>query len=242
MPDHIRRLSHQLAGDPSGLVFLHLGEVLLRDGQLDLALKVALLGLEQHPHSAAAHDLLARVHADRGELQQAHDEWDIARELAPGHVAALEGLAAALAAVETPLACHSATEADAPVLAGPRGSARALFADILGEDEHTALLVDDAGRVTAGVYITADGSDATAAIGAELAGLGGEARRVARDLELGDWRTLVCETDDATVAMAPAAGDSMVLLAASQSVPLGVVWRVLERCVARGRAWLGSAA
>jgi len=60
MADDIRALSAQLAQDPQSLVFLRLGEALRRKGQLEAALRVALNGLERHPHLADAHDLYAK--------------------------------------------------------------------------------------------------------------------------------------------------------------------------------------
>ena len=71
MADEIRRLSDDLARDPSSLVFLPLADALRRAGQLDVALRVALRGLDRHPYVADAHDVLARIHADRGDLEQA---------------------------------------------------------------------------------------------------------------------------------------------------------------------------
>jgi hypothetical protein len=50
------------------------------------------------------------------------------------------------------------------------------------------------------------------------------------------------ETDLAIVALAPAIDESMVLVAAGRSVPLGFVRRVLERCVQRATAWLEEVA
>ena len=61
MADDVRRLSDELARDPASRVFVPLGEALRRQGQLDLALKVTLRGLERHPHFADGHDLLARI-------------------------------------------------------------------------------------------------------------------------------------------------------------------------------------
>ena len=48
-------------------------------------------GLERHAHNADAHDLLARICVDRGELEQAFDEWDMVLRLAPHHVGRAEG-------------------------------------------------------------------------------------------------------------------------------------------------------
>src|SRR5436309_2251305 len=88
MADDVRRWSEELARDPTSLVFLQLGETLRRQAQLDLALKIATRGLERHSHNADAHDLLARIAVDRGELQRAFDEWDMVLGITPGHLGA----------------------------------------------------------------------------------------------------------------------------------------------------------
>src|SRR5512145_2583020 len=93
MPDEIRALSAQLAQDPHSLVFLRLGELLRRKGQLDTAHRVALAGLSRHPHHADAHDLYARILADKHDYERAFDEWDMALRVAPKHLGALKGLA-----------------------------------------------------------------------------------------------------------------------------------------------------
>lgn len=93
MADDIRALSAQLAQDPQSLVFLRLGEALRRKGQLDQALRVAVNGLERHPHLADAHDLYARVLTDKHDYERAFDEWDMAVRIAPNHTGALKGLA-----------------------------------------------------------------------------------------------------------------------------------------------------
>ena len=93
LADDIRALSAQLAQDPQSLVFLRLGEALRRKGQLDAALRVAVNGLERHPHLADAHDLYARVLTDKHDYERAFDEWDMAVRIAPNHTGALKGLA-----------------------------------------------------------------------------------------------------------------------------------------------------
>jgi tetratricopeptide (TPR) repeat protein len=280
MSDEVRRLSDELARDPSSLVFIQLGEELRRTGQLDLALRVALRGLERHPHDADAHDLLARIHVDRNELTAAFDEWDTVLELAPGHVGARKGVGyvlfkqgrlteaerylseastqnggdpsinTALHMVRRMLHFSESSESGAasangngahPVAdAGRRveEEARRLFADILGEGEQTALLLDASGLVTAGLYVTEDGRDVGQEVGASLAGIRDEAARAAEHLGLGPWASVTFETDVATVAMAPVRDDSLVLVAAARSVPLGLVRRVLQQCGRRAGAWL----
>jgi len=93
MPDEIKALSSQLAQDPDSLVFLRLAELLRQKGQLDIAHRVALTGLERHPHLPDAHDLYARILADKHDYERAFDEWDMALRIAPDHIGALKGLA-----------------------------------------------------------------------------------------------------------------------------------------------------
>src|SRR5439155_1277406 len=93
MADEIKTLSSQLAQDPDSLVFLRLGELLRLKGQFDAAHRVALTGLERHPHLADAHDLYARILADKRDYERAFDEWDMTLRIAPNHVGALKGLA-----------------------------------------------------------------------------------------------------------------------------------------------------
>ena len=257
MADDVRRWSDELARDPASLVFLQLGETLRRQGQLDLALKIAMRGLERHSHNADAHDLLARIAVDRGDLQRAFDEWDMVLRLTPSHVGALKGMAFVryqqgnAAEAEQYLRRAAEQGGDAEVTAAiarlkgagraPRpADSRALFADILGEHEQTALLLDDQGLVLAGVYLGENGSDVGAEVGAELSGVTDSARRAARHLDMGEWRAIVLETEVAVVTMGPSAGDGLLLVAASKATPLGLVRRVLDRCLERARAWLGG--
>ena len=279
MADDVRRWSDELARDPASLVFLPLGETLRRQGQLDLALKIAMRGLERHSHNTDAHDLLARIAVDRGELQRAFDEWDMVLRLTPGHLGALKGMAFVrfqqgnAREAEQYLQRASEQGGDAEVSAAlanlrgvgrgardagsgtgdagrgngarpaspiphPANDPRALFADILGEHEQTALLLDDQGLVLAGIYVGDDGHDVAAEVGAELSGVTDAARRATKHLAIGEWRAIVLETEVAAVTMAPAAGDGLVVVAASKATPLGLVRRVLDRCVERARQWL----
>ncbi len=285
MPDDISRWSEELARDPSSLVFLQLGEALRRQGQLDTAVKIALRGLERHPHIADAHDLLARVAVDRGELQRAFDEWDMALRLAPGHVGAMKGMgfvcfqlgrledaerylqqAAAHGAVEVQGALATVRRSGIHAVVHPPPVERApeetvhtsgdtisphydlhaqpafLFADLLSDDGQAAMLLDDEGLVMAGAYPTADGSDLAQEIGAELSGISDEAKRATRHLAIGDWRSIVFETEDAVIAMMPvsdgATTTGLVLLATSRATPLGLLRRLLEHCAERAISWL----
>lgn len=273
MADDVRRLSDELARDPASLVFVPLGEALRRQGQLDLAARVAVRGLERHPHLADGHDLLARIAVDRGELQRAFDEWDVVLRLIPGHPGALRGmgfvcyqqgqfveaeqyLAAAEAAnpgdegiaqaLATVRAAHKRDDVPVHQPEGQRTArlmhdSRYLFADVL-DAEQTALLLDRDGLVLGGAYMDQDGKDVAQEVGAELSGVTDAARRATRHLALGDWSSIVFETEVAVVAMAPSTDDGLLVLAASRSTPLGLVRRLLARCADRAAQWLGERA
>ena len=109
---------------------------------------------------------------------------------------------------------------------------------MLGDARQAALLLDASGLVLAGAYLVEDGRDVAQAVGAELSGVSDEARRAMRHLALGDWTSLVFETEAATVALAPAAGDALLVVAAARETPLGLVRRVLDRASQRASGWL----
>ena len=265
MSDEVRRMSDELARDPGSRVFVPLGEALRQRGQHDVALKMTLRGLERHPHLANAHDLLARISVDRGDMERAFDEWDMVLRLSPGHLGALKGmgficfhreqfadaeryLAAAVAGdagdeqVASALQHVRAAQSHASSRAGSpeyiAQDSRYLFVDVLPDEAQTALLLDPAGLVLAGAYIGADGRDVAQEVGAELSGVTDAARRATRHLALGDWTSIVFETEVAVVAMAPSVQDGLLVLATSRATPLGLVRRLLDRCNRRAQGWL----
>jgi predicted regulator of Ras-like GTPase activity (Roadblock/LC7/MglB family) len=278
MSDDISRLSDALARDPASRVFVPLGEALRKQGQLEVALKVTVRGLERHPHFADAHDLLARIAVDRGDMERAFDEWDMVLRLSPGHLGALrgmgfvcfqqgrlaeaeqylsaaveagdtdEGLALALSNVRasrqhvagTPASAGSGAADGTALPPGISRDPHFLFADVLTEAEQTAMLLDAEGFVLAGAYVAYDGRDVAQEVGAELSGVTDAARRATRHLKLGEWTSIVFETEVAVVAMAPSAGDGLLVIATSRSTPLGLVRRLLDRCSDRARRWLGG--
>jgi predicted regulator of Ras-like GTPase activity (Roadblock/LC7/MglB family) len=117
-------------------------------------------------------------------------------------------------------------------------AARILFATAIGDAEQTALLLDASGTPLAGSYLDDNGRDISGEIGAALSGVSKEVSRSMRLLGIGAWSAVVVETDAATIALAPAADDTIVLLASSSTVPLGLVRRVLTRSVALAINWL----
>ncbi len=234
MPDEISRWSEELARDPGSLVFLQLGDAVRRQGQLDVALKIAMRGLERHPHDADAHDLLARIYVDRGELQRAFDEWDMTLRMNPRHVGAMKGMgfvyfqlgrmeeaerylqqAAALgggdgvsSALETVRRSGAISAIAVSEPATDEEDPRLLFAHLLSDHGQAAILLDEEGLVMAGAYPTADGSDIAQEIGAELSGVSDEARRATRHLDIGNWRSITVETEAALIAMMPTGGSA----------------------------------
>jgi predicted regulator of Ras-like GTPase activity (Roadblock/LC7/MglB family)/lipopolysaccharide biosynthesis regulator YciM len=306
--DDIRALSEALAADPSSLAFVPLGEALRRRGDLDVALRVALRGTERHPGLADAHDLVARICVDRGDLERALAEWETVLRLAPAHPGARKGLGficfqlgrlpeaaahlegalalspedgslgAALQTVRVELAAQEqsvdratvavsreAVAADLDVAAQSRAAlaeahlrrarpttglpaslqlpdadAGALFDDLLEGQRSAAMLLDADGLVLAGRYVSADGRDLAALIGAQLSGVSDEAGRAMRHLGLGQWTQIVFETEAASVAMAPS-HDGVMLVAAARPIPLGFVRRVLARALERAAEWMGGA-
>ncbi len=93
MSDDIRTLTTRLAEEPTSLAFLELAEALRRRGQLEAAGKVARGGLNRYPGLADAHDLMARILSDQGDLAGAFDAWADALRLDPMRTGALKGIA-----------------------------------------------------------------------------------------------------------------------------------------------------
>ena len=274
MADEIRRWSDELARDPSSLVFLQLGEALRRQGQIDVALKIALRGLERHPLNVEAHDLVARIAVDRRDFTKAFDEWEAVLRLEPTHVGAMKGLgfvcfqhgrfsdaewylnqaavrgggADVTTALETvrrtsggipaSLVEAAAPEEPPPEVPQPPQDPQWLFADLLVDDGQTALLLDENGYVLAGLYLDDSKADLGEEIGAQLSGISDEVRRATRHLEIGEWRSITFETHDVVVAMAPAADESLIVVAAERTTPLGLLRRLLDRCAERAGRWL----
>jgi hypothetical protein len=118
-----------------------------------------------------------------------------------------------------------------------REAAEYAFADVLGDGDQTALLLDHRGGVRAGIYLDSRGADVSAEIGSALSGVGMEATRAMRHLELGEWKAIVCECTEANLAMAPADDGDVVLVAAAPSVPHGFVRRLLDMVSSRALAW-----
>ena len=260
--DAVRRWSEELARDPGGRAYLPLADALRQQGELDLALRVALRAVERHAGDADAHDLLARVAVDRGEWERAREEWTAALRLAPAHRPSLKGIgfvhfragrfadaesalrhvaaedaaaASALAHVRRELL--AAVAAPAAAAAGP-AEARALFAGTVAGADEAALLLDADGLVIAGAFRDAGGRDVAEEIGAQLTGVSEDATRAMRHLGLGAWTSLAIETERAVVTLAPVARGSLLLVSTSAAAPLGYVRRLVASARELADRWL----
>jgi tetratricopeptide (TPR) repeat protein len=265
MADDIRALSAQLAQDPQSLVFLRLGEALRRKGQLESATRVAMNGLERHPHLADAHDLYARILTDKHDYERAFDEWDMAVRIAPNHTGALKGLAflyfkvGDIAQAEAHLEQARKVEPDDPSIdqafemirggaktaassAAPAPSAGALdearvFAGLEGSNEGL-LLIDGAGRVLGGALRDRSGADVTDSVAAYLAGVSQEAARTAKLLGLGAWNGLSAEGQHGNVHLAHPTPEALLLVVRERGTPLGRLAILAQRATAMARRWL----
>lgn len=266
MPEDIRALSAQLAQDPQSLVFLRLAELLRQKRQLDAAVRVAISGLERHPHLADAHDLYARVLADKHDYERAFDEWDMALRIAPNHTGALKGLAflyfkvgdvdQARAHLETALKVDpgdaTITQALEMVQQGvPEGGAEApatvaevapledarVFAGLEGAEEGL-LLLDPAGRVLGGALKDRHGADVTDAVAAYLAGVSQEAARTAKLLGLGNWTGLAAEGGEGNVFLKQPSPEAMLLVVRERGVPMGRLAVIANRAAQAASRWL----
>jgi predicted regulator of Ras-like GTPase activity (Roadblock/LC7/MglB family) len=264
MSDPVRRLSEELARDPASLAFITLAEELRRRGDAETAYRIARRGLERHPFNARAHDLVARLAADRGELEVAYDCWDAAARLDPSLLAALKGqafvrfqqgrlaeaeahlreaalrggedaeLARGLERVRAAALDDAWADVTPPAGVEPQTAPSRLFADLLEERDLGAALIGANGAVLAGAIRDSAGADVAPAVGRALGDVGVEATRAMRHLALGDWRALHVEAEHAVVALAPV-DDGVAVVAAPRETPLGHVRRLLARVVLRAR-------
>jgi len=257
--DDIRTLSSELARDPDSLVFLELGEVLRSRGQLYLAAKVAVTGLDRHPRLADAHDLYARILADMGHPEQAQEEWSLTLGLDPRHCGAHKGLGflayrwgdldKALEHLEWALAADPLDSSVVEALKMVRRSAEAaaataseaglppVFAGLEGA-EHGLLLLDTRGRVLAGGMKSATGADVSNDVAAYVAGGAQEAERTSRILELGDWQWMVIEGSAGNLHISRPETEAALLVARDRSVPSGRLSILADRATRVAKAWI----
>ncbi len=267
MADEFTRLWETVTRDPGDMAFLPLGEHLRRRGELESAARVAVNGLEKHPHLAAGRDLYARILTDMGDFEAAGEEWEQALEAEPQHTGAQKGLGfvrfregnlyEALEYLENALATDPTDQTivralyavraavdeatTAPQESEPNAitSEETVFAGLEGSDEGM-LLVDQRGRILGGWLHAPGGGDISEAVAAYLAGATQEAERTARMLGLGQWEWIVSEGPGGNSYVTAPTDETLLFILRDRTVPAGRLALLAEHARAAARQWLAS--
>jgi tetratricopeptide (TPR) repeat protein len=192
--DDIRRWSNELATDPQSLAFADLAEALRQQGDLETAERLAVRGLERHPTHGPALSVLARIAEARGDLNAASAFWERARLYNPTPTTG-----AANGSVPSP---RTNGHADTPVapqtrLTGasyPTASYAAIpsfsasIATPPSRQEVVRSLVADADGLLLASPQPSDDMAVLEAMAAAVAGVGDDAARAMKHLNLGAWR------------------------------------------------------
>ena len=268
MSDDIRGLTERLADEPTSLAFLELAEALRRRGQLDAACKVARGGVGRYPGLADAHDLLARILSDMGDLAGAFDSWSTALQLDPMRAAALKGVGflyfragdvvaaldhlqraaqadpddpsipVAIARVRSTVRQQGAPRANGAPPPPSPASAPATPFEGIEGGEQGFLLVDGNGLRLSGTLKGSSGEDAGDRVAAQLAGVSREAARATRILGLGPWQSIAVESSDGHLYLAAPTAETVLLTARDHTLPLARVGMLAERASRAARGWL----
>ena len=240
--DDIRRWSNELATDPQSLAFADLAESLRQQGDLETAERLAVRGLERHPTHGPALSVLARIAEARGDLNAASAYWERARLDNPTPTSG-----AANGSDQSPRTNGSAT-ATASASARATGATypTASYAAIpsfsvsiaTGPSRHEVVrsLVADADGLLLASPQPSDDMNVLEAMAAAVAGVGDDAARAMKHLNLGTWHALVLETAGDTLALAPAPAGSLTVLSVAPHVPIGRVRALLRVATARAAA------
>jgi tetratricopeptide (TPR) repeat protein len=250
------------------MAFLDLGEALRRRGQLDAAYKVARGGLARYPALADAHDLVARILGDQGDLAGAFDAWAEALRLDPMRIGALKGIAFLyFRAGEVPAALEhlgraaeidpddpSIIQAIDRIKSSPTPVARAEAipeaAQPLAPPEtaaqsspqengdHGVMLVDSTGLRLNGTVRSPSNEDVGDRVAAELAGVSKEATRTSRLLGLGPWQTIAVESPEGNLFLVAPTPETLLLTVRDASLPMARLGLIAERAAREAREWL----
>jgi tetratricopeptide (TPR) repeat protein len=279
--EDIRTLTTRLAEEPGSLAFLELAEALRRRGQLEAAGKVARGGLSKYPGLADAHDLMARILSDQGDLAGAFDAWADALRIDPMRTGALKGIAflyfragdadAAIEHLQRAAEADPDDESIAQALVKVRRESRSVshrpvepapepeaatdpasnpapnpisqptdpgspFADMDGG--RSLVLVDANGLRLAGSLPSPSGEETGDRVAAQLAGVSREAARATRLLGLGTWQSITLESSDGHFVLVRPTGETVLLAAREQSLPMARVVLLAERAARAAKQWL----
>lgn len=240
--DDIRRWSNELATDPQSLAFADLSEALRQQGDLETAERLAVRGLERHPTHGPALSVLARIAEARGDLNAAAAYWERARLYNPtptsgaanGSLRSPRTNGAGNAPPATVTRLTGAAYPTASYAAVPSFSAT--LAVPAPRQEVVRSLVADADGLLLASPQPSDDMSVLEAMAAAVAGVGDDAARAMKHLNLGSWHALVLETAGDSLALAPAPGGSLTVLSVAPHVPIGRVRALLRVATARAAA------
>lgn len=267
MTDDIRTLTARVAEEPSSLAFLELGEALRRRGQLEAAYKVARGGLARYPALADAHDLVARILGDQGDLAGAFDAWVEALRFDPMRIGALKGIAFLyFRAGDVPAALEHlqrAAEVDpddesiiqaigrirqameeeprvevVPDSKPPAEAGQGTFRPASDNGDQGSMLVDGNGLRLSGTVRSPGKQDVGDRVAAELAGVSKEAARTSRLLGLGTWQAIAVEAPDWNLFLVAPTPDTLLLTVRESSLPMARLALVADRAAREAREWL----
>jgi len=266
--EDIRSLTARLAEEPSSLAFLELGEALRRRGQLDAAYKVARGGLGRYPALADAHDLMARILGDQGDLAGAFDAWVEALRFDPMRIGALKGIGflyfragdvgaaldhlhraaeidpddASIAQALARIRADAGAPAPAPGING--GPAPHALAPELSETPSTEkaepglMLVDSNGLRLKGSLRSPRNEEVGDRVAAELAGVSKEASRTSRLLGLGAWQSIAVESAEGNLYLVAPTPETLLLTVRDPALPMAQLGLIAERAAKEAREWL----
>jgi predicted regulator of Ras-like GTPase activity (Roadblock/LC7/MglB family) len=240
--DDIRSWSNELATDPQSLAFADLAEALRQQGDLETAERLAARGLERHPTHGPALNVLARIAEARGDLNAASAFWERSRLYNPtptsgaanggtpsprtnGYAEAPTSLPTRMTGAAYPTASYAAIPSFSASIATPAT-----------RQEVVRSLVADADGLLLASPQPSDDMGVLEAMAAAVAGVGDDAARAMKHLNLGAWHALVLETAGDSLALAPAPAGSLTVLSVAPHVPIGRVRALLRVATARAAA------
>lgn len=240
--DDIRRWSNELATNPQSLAFADLAEALRQQGDLETAERLASRGLDRHPTHGPALGVMARIAEARGDLTTAAGFWERARLHDPtpstgaangsvasprtnGHAQVQVAVGGRLTGAAYPTASYAAVPAFSATIAVPPP-----------RPEVVRSLVADADGLLLASPQPSDDMAVLEAMAAAVAGVGDDAARAMKHLNLGTWHALVLETGGDSLAVAPAPNGSLTVLSVAPHVPIGRVRALLRVATARAAA------
>lgn len=196
-----------------GMGFFH-----LEQGDEASALRSLQRAAAIKPNDLTVHEALKIIHEKERPVEPLPEPfpWETPSEVfGQGQ----ETATAAAPATSLPLPLPGATQADIPTDPTRLFESITRSGQVLG-----ALLLDQRGLVLAG-SLSGEIHNKAEALGAVLGGAIEEAARTASHLELGSWKGILLEAEDALLHLAPIRDGLIVLLAARKETPAGWMLR-----------------